>query len=361
MLPDPDTTASWCPPSRYLSGDVRSKLDTARTAAASDATYTRERRPRSPRWSRSTSGPGTSRSNPGSPGSTPQDYTLFLREVLEAPDRDRGVVGPRRPVGHHTSRPFEKFSHPIQHTYGTGTKDAVDLLESLLNNRPIASPRRSPTSTAPNGRSPTRRPPRPPWTNAPHWPRRSPPGCGVTTTGPPGCWTCTTGGSTPTCPPAYDGTHLHLPGLGEHFSPRRTQRDAVARVLAEDTLLDHVVGAGKSGTMFMAAMEMRRRGLARQPWIVVPNHLVAQVAREAKQWYPAARVLAGPSATTAVSRREFTALTAVADFDLVIVPETLFTAIPVSARTRSGTSTTSSTPSPPPNANAAPPVARQPR
>ena len=135
-------------------------------------------------------------------------------------------------------------------------------------------------------------------------------------------------------PPAYDGTHLHLPGLGEHFSPRRTQRDAVARVLAEDTLLDHVVGAGKSGTMFMAAMEMRRRGLARQPWIVVPNHLVGQVAREAKQWYPAARVLAGPSATTAVSRREFTALTAVADFDLVIVPESLFTAIPVSARTR---------------------------
>ena len=71
------------------------------------------------------------------------------------------------------------------------------------------------------------------------------------------------------------------------FEPHPYQRDAVARILHEPTvLLDHVVGAGKSGTMFMAAMELKRLGLVRQPWIVVPNHIIDQVGREAKQWYP---------------------------------------------------------------------------
>ncbi|WP_145974680.1 DEAD/DEAH box helicase, partial [Mycobacteroides abscessus] len=75
-------------------------------------------------------------------------------------------------------------------------------------------------------------------------------------------------------------------------------RNAVARVLAEPTtLLDHVVGAGKSGSMIMSAMELRRLGLVRQPWIVVPNHILEQIGREAKQWYPAAKILLGTSAT----------------------------------------------------------------
>jgi N12 class adenine-specific DNA methylase len=32
----------------------------------------------------------------------------------------------------------------------------------------------------------------------------------------------------------------------------------------------------------MGAMELKRLGLVKQPWIVVPNHLIEQVAREAK-------------------------------------------------------------------------------
>ena len=77
--------------------------------------------------------------------------------------------------------------------------------------------------------------------------------------------------------------------MSDVFEPHPYQRDAVARILHEPTvLLDHVVGAGKSGTMFMAAMELKRLGLVRQPWIVVPNHIIDQVGREAKQWYPGA-------------------------------------------------------------------------
>ncbi|SKQ84874.1 helicase-related protein [Mycobacteroides abscessus] len=130
--------------------------------------------------------------------------------------------------------------------------------------------------------------------------------------------------------PRYDGSKLRLPGLSDHFTPHPYQRDAVARIIAEpSTLLDHVVGAGKTGTMLMAAMELRRLGLVRQPWIVVPNHIVEQVGREANQWYPAARVLLGSSATTAEGRRRFIAQSAASEWDLVIIPQSAFTAIRV--------------------------------
>jgi N12 class adenine-specific DNA methylase len=137
-----------------------------------------------------------------------------------------------------------------------------------------------------------------------------------------------------TVPPSYDGSALALPGLGEAFRPRKHQRDAVARIVAEPTvLLDHVVGAGKTGTMIMGGMELRRLGLARQPWYVVPNHLVEQFAREFTQWYPQASLLVGQSGMTPAERREFIATSATADWDGVIVPQSVFKQIPVSTST----------------------------
>ena len=130
--------------------------------------------------------------------------------------------------------------------------------------------------------------------------------------------------------PRYDGSKLRLPGLSDHFIPHFYQRNAVARIIAEPTtLLDHVVGAGKTGTMLMAAMELRRLGLVRQPWIVVPNHIVEQIGRESAQWYPAAKVLLGSAATTAEGRRRFIAQSAASEWDLVIVPQSAFTKIGV--------------------------------
>jgi N12 class adenine-specific DNA methylase len=70
--------------------------------------------------------------------------------------------------------------------------------------------------------------------------------------------------------PRYDGSHLRLPGLSDHFTPHFYQRNAVARILVEPTtLLDQVVGSGKTGAILMAAHELRRLGLVRLPWIVV--------------------------------------------------------------------------------------------
>lgn len=131
--------------------------------------------------------------------------------------------------------------------------------------------------------------------------------------------------------PVYDGSHLPLPGLSDHFIPHSYQLNAVARIINEPTvLLDHVVGAGKTGSLVAGAAQLRRLGLVRQPWIVVPNHIIEQVGREAKQWFPAANVLLGSSATTAEGRRRFIAQTAASEWDMVIVPQSAFTAINVS-------------------------------
>lgn len=135
--------------------------------------------------------------------------------------------------------------------------------------------------------------------------------------------------------PIHRGDYLTLPGLSDKFEPHPYQRDAVARIIAEPTvLLDHVVGAGKSGSMFMGANELRRLGLCTQPWIVVPNHIIEQVGREAKQWYPAARILVGAAGTDPDGRRRFVAQSAATDWDIVIVPQSLFTAIGVSTDTQ---------------------------
>ncbi|WP_307856938.1 helicase-related protein [Mycolicibacter acidiphilus] len=135
-------------------------------------------------------------------------------------------------------------------------------------------------------------------------------------------------------PPRYNGAGLTFPGKSERFVPHSYQRDAVARILAEPTvLLDHVVGAGKTGTMFMAAMELRRLGLARQPWIVVPNHIIEQVGAEAKWWYPGARVLIGDASTDREARNRLIAQSAADDWDMVIMAESQFGLIGVSPAT----------------------------
>ncbi|RJO77644.1 helicase [Nocardia panacis] len=135
--------------------------------------------------------------------------------------------------------------------------------------------------------------------------------------------------------PEFDGSHLRLPGLGLHYKPYDYQRNAVARIISEPAvLLDHVVGAGKTGTMIMGAMELRRLGLARQPWIVVPNHLIAQITREAAQWYPAARVLAGTAGTGREARQRLIAQSTAQEWDAVIVPTSAFKLMSVSAQTR---------------------------
>ena len=133
--------------------------------------------------------------------------------------------------------------------------------------------------------------------------------------------------------PQHDGSHLSLPGLAATFTPHPHQRDAVARVLTDGrALLAHAVGAGKTATMVMAAMEQRRLGLARKPAVVVPNHMLEQFAREWLQLYPTARLLiADREKLSKEHRTEFAARVATGDWDAVIFSQSSFVRLPLGA------------------------------
>lgn len=131
----------------------------------------------------------------------------------------------------------------------------------------------------------------------------------------------------------YDGSHLKLVGKVDDnvIDLRPTQKNAVWRITQNPTtLLDHVVGAGKTFTMVASAMELRRMGLASKPMIVVPNHLVGQWGKEFIQLYPNANILVATKKDfEAVNRKRLVARIANGDWDAVIVAHTSFGKIAV--------------------------------
>ena len=63
----------------------------------------------------------------------------------------------------------------------------------------------------------------------------------------------------------FNGDHLTLPGASGAIQLHAHQKAGVWRILqTPNTLLAHVVGAGKTYTMVAAAMELKRLGLATQ-------------------------------------------------------------------------------------------------
>ncbi|MDV6296465.1 helicase-related protein [Rhodococcus aetherivorans] len=125
--------------------------------------------------------------------------------------------------------------------------------------------------------------------------------------------------------PVHDGRSKTFPGLNPKYTPYDYQAAAVTRFLHDETiLLDHVVGAGKTLTITASCMEAKRLGQIRQPWIVVPNHLLAQWSVEARDAYPNANILVAAELDGRDDRQRFVGQTAVGDWDLVIVPQSVF-------------------------------------
>ena len=131
--------------------------------------------------------------------------------------------------------------------------------------------------------------------------------------------------------PVHDGDHLTLPGLAQTFTPRAHQLAATARILTDGrALLAHAVGAGKTATMVIAAMELRRLGLASKPAVVVPNHMLEQFSREWIQLYPSARILVADREKLSKERRkEFVARAATGDWDGIVFTQSGFSRLPV--------------------------------
>ena len=72
----------------------------------------------------------------------------------------------------------------------------------------------------------------------------------------------------------YDGSNLTFDGINPEIKLRSHQLNAIARTLyGGNTLLAHVVGAGKTFEMVASAMESKRLGLATKSMFVVPKFM----------------------------------------------------------------------------------------
>ena len=133
-------------------------------------------------------------------------------------------------------------------------------------------------------------------------------------------------------PREFDGSHLVFPGMNPEINLRPHQVNAIARVLyGGNTLLAHVVGAGKTFEMTAAAMESKRLGLCHKSLIVVPNHLTEQWASEFLQLYPSANILVATKKDfEKQNRRRFCSRIATGDYDAVIIGHSQFEKIPLS-------------------------------
>ena len=133
-------------------------------------------------------------------------------------------------------------------------------------------------------------------------------------------------------PRLFDGSHLDFPGMNQNIKLRPHQDDAVWRGMSSgNTLLAHVVGAGKTFTMAATGMKMKQAGLIKKPMYVVPNHLLEQFSREFMQLYPNARLLVAAKEDLTRDRRKIlTAKIASGDWDGIIVTHSSFERIGMS-------------------------------
>lgn len=135
-----------------------------------------------------------------------------------------------------------------------------------------------------------------------------------------------------TRPREYDGSHMSFVGINPEITLRPHQVNAIAHILyGGNTLLAHVVGAGKTFEMVAAAQESKRLGLCQKSLFVVPNHLTEQWASEYLQLYPSANILVATKKDFETkNRKKFCGRIATGDYDAVIVGHSQFEKIPMS-------------------------------
>lgn len=135
-----------------------------------------------------------------------------------------------------------------------------------------------------------------------------------------------------TRPREYDGSHMSFVGINPEITLRPHQVNAIAHILyGGNTLLAHVVGAGKTFEMVAAAQESKRLGLCQKSLFVVPNHLTEQWASEYLQLYPSANILVATKKDfEAKNRKKFCGRIATGDYDAVIIGHSQFEKIPMS-------------------------------
>ncbi len=133
-------------------------------------------------------------------------------------------------------------------------------------------------------------------------------------------------------PREYDGSHIQFTGMTPEITLMPHQKNAVAHILyGHNTLLAHCVGAGKTFQMIAAGMESKRLGLSQKNLYVVPNHLTEQWGSDFLRLYPNANVLVATKKDfEPANRKKFCSRIATGDYDAIIIGHSQFERIPLS-------------------------------
>ena len=131
----------------------------------------------------------------------------------------------------------------------------------------------------------------------------------------------------------HDGSYLDFPEINPNITLKPYQKNAIERIItAGNTLLHHVVGAGKTFEIAATAMKLRQLKLAQKPMIVVPNHLTYQWANEFRYLYPNAKLLiASKKDFEKQNRLKFVSRIATGDWDAVVITMSSFERLPISS------------------------------
>lgn len=122
-------------------------------------------------------------------------------------------------------------------------------------------------------------------------------------------------------PRRFDGSHMTMPGLSTKYTLHPFQKRVIWRMIQTgNTYLAHSVGAGKTLEMIAAGMEMKRLGLISKPMYIVPNDQLSQWTAEFMEAYPMANVMVADEDNFHTSnRRRFMAQAAVNKPDAIII------------------------------------------
>jgi N12 class adenine-specific DNA methylase len=323
VFDDPEQDGTLVPAAEYLSGDVRTKLATARLAAAEDERYA----PNVEALQEAVPAdipPEQIHAALGAVWIGPEDVQAFLAETLGDPDlRVQHAGGSEWRVAGDT------IGVAACEVWGTGRAPGPELAEKLLRQTPIEV-----RDTIKIPGEPDRQ-----VTNPEQTMLAQEKATALNEAFASWIW----GDPTRAARLArvyndrfnnlvlrnYDDIDLSLPGLARTFEPRPHQLAAVARMIHEPAVgLYHEVGSGKTAEMVIGCMEQRRLGLIRKPCVVVPNHMLEHFSREWAGLYPQAKLLvAGTDDLRGQGRRRFVGRAAAGDWDGVILTQSGFASI----------------------------------
>lgn len=106
-------------------------------------------------------------------------------------------------------------------------------------------------------------------------------------------------------PRKYDGSILSV-NTTKHTPYAHQLNGAFRAIMSKAALLNHCVGSGKSLTMMIAGMEMKRMGLANKIVYALPKNVVKQFEKEFYEDFPTAKILVLSSATLPRAPRTIT-------------------------------------------------------